>query len=163
MALKWTEIKTNASVSFTRALLAKTEENGLEIEKNWQRSYVLTWCIPKIPQMLIWITFPGKIPLILPFWFKRNVESYETTTKFVWFFYQLWPENSKTTVTLPLYFHNNHNLKVEVAMHSNGGTPFFDVTLTIDRFPSNAKVTFTKSLRKCELTLRISKASQVSL
>ena len=169
------ELKTNASVSFTWALLAywiqilsSTDQNGEDWGKrirNWKQLATFS-CLDVVnsknsPNVNM-DNFSWQNSFDFAFLVYKECRIFWNNYQ-VWFFYQLWPENSKTTVTLPLYFHNNHILRVDIAIHSNGGTPFFDVTLTIDRFLSNAKVTFTKSLRKCELTLRISKASQVSL
>ena len=87
---------------------------------------------PKVPQVLKWIGFPRKIPLILPFWFLRNVEYFETSTKFGF-------STSDDLETAKLQRHCLFNfprtmfqLRFDIATYWNLWHAFFDITLTTD-------------------------------
>ena len=58
------------------------DENGVEIVKKLPTFSRLDVMYSKSSRSVKMDNFPGKISLILPFWFLRNVEYFETSTKF---------------------------------------------------------------------------------
>lgn len=63
------------------AMDAKDGE-GCKLKMAGKRFRVWTWCITKIPKIVIQIAYPSKIHLIFSFWFIENVVAFQSTAKF---------------------------------------------------------------------------------
>ena len=165
------ELKTNASVSFTWALLAywiqilsSTGQNGEDWGKrirNWKKLATFS-CLDVVNSKnspnVNRDNFSRQNSLDFAFLVLnqiiRNVECFETSTKFGFStIYDL--KTAKLQWHCLFTFIMTIFWELTLQHIQTCGTPFFDITLTTDSSPSNAKYTLNWPIKYIELTYQI--------